>query len=423
MAANTLGSAVLWSAAQTVVRLVVGFLSIKVTAVYLGPTGIALTSQLNNVFSLLRSTAGNAVEDGVVTLTAKHASDDPAAKRQVLATATRWLLFVSAVVGLVSIVGSPLLAEHLLGDRAWAPLFVLLALVFPLALFGQLIVSVFSGMRRFDLVSLTQIGNTVLGAAIFVGLSVQWGLAGGLVGSLVVYAVILAVSGLLAWRTGALRPNDLFGPWNSEHAKVIFSYYPMLLAHGAAIPLSGLVVRTVMLDQLGTETTGLWQSAARLSDMYTMIIATALNMYSLPTLSAAKDDRELRREMLDLVVKIALAMTVITAVLYFLRHFIVRIVFTTGFEPVGDIWRFQLVADIFVLMCVPLRQALMVRRRAAAYILAEAVVAVCFVATAYALLPRVGVEGPMIAGAFAWAVCFVLLLWLNRNLLFGKSET
>jgi len=245
---KSLGSAFIWSAAQTVVRLAVGFLSIKVTAVYLGTAGIALTSQLNNVFTLLRSVIGNAVEDGVVTLTAKHSDGPPQARRAVMSTAFRWLLGVSLCVSLGVAILSPWLARSLLGDGAWAPLFVLLALVLPFALFGQLVLSVFSGLRRFELASLTQIGLTVLTGALLVICSIRWGLSGGLVATLLAYALVLCIALPIARRTGLVAWSDFSGPWDRSNAQVIFSYYPMLLAHAGLIPLGILLVRSMMID-------------------------------------------------------------------------------------------------------------------------------------------------------------------------------
>jgi PST family polysaccharide transporter len=418
---KTLGSAFLWSAAQTVTRLAVGFLSIKVTAVYLGAGGIALTSQLNNVFTLMRSLISNAVDDGVVTLTAKHAESGDSAGRTVLGTAARWLLMVVTPVSLGTALLSPWLAQWLLGDSDWAPLFVLLALTLPLALFGQMLLSLFSGLRRFALLSFTQIGMTVLAAALLVGCSIQWGLQGGLVATLAAYAIAPLIAVPLARRAGLLRWRDFAAPWDRAHAQLIFSFYPMMLARAGLIPLALLLVRSLMIERLGADDTGLWQSAVRLSDMYTMIIATALNMYSLPTLAAARGDVALRREMLGLAVRIGLGMLVIVAVLFVLRDWIVQIVFTRGFEPVGDIWRYQLVADVFTLMAVPLRQALMIRQRARAYIAMEALVALIFVGGTWLLLPVLGVEAATLSTMVAWICCFAALVWLNRGLIFRPA--
>jgi PST family polysaccharide transporter len=417
---KTFGSAVIWSALQTGVRLVLGFLSVKVTAIYLGPAGIALTSQVNNLFTLLQGTLGNAVNDGVIKLTAQAGDVDPAIRQSILSTAGRWLLGLSLLAALLLALSSSLVAEHMLGDASWAPLIGLVGLLLPVALFGPLIVSVFSGQKRFDLVALSQVGANVLGAAVFVGSSVVWGLKGGLIGTVLLYAAVLAVAGTMALRTGTIRGQDFLGRWDAGHAKVILGFYPMLLARGAAVPLSLLIVRSVMLDRFGAAESGYWQGAVRLSEMYTLIISTALNMYSLPTLSATKSDAELRSVMVSLATKVGLAMGAIAIGLFLLRHWIVLLVFTAGFEPVGEVWKYLLVADVLQLICVPLRQALMVRARPWAYVTCELLVATSFVAGAWSLMPTLGVQGATLASALSWSLVFALLLWFNRKLLWPR---
>lgn len=417
-----LKSAFGWSAVQSVARIVLGFLSVKVTAVYLGPAGIALTSQVNNVISLLQSLVGNAVDDGVVKLTAQHADSPPEVRRRIVSTAFRWILAVSAVLGIGLIVLSPWIAEALLGDRAWAPIIGLMALVLPVCLLGQLLVSVFTGLRRFELVTFTQIAANVLSFGMLAALCILWGLTGGMIGTVVAYVLVFAAAAALTVKARTLALGDFSAGWDREHARTIWAFYPMLLARAAALPSSLLFVRSVMLDDFGAAQSGLWQGAVRLSDMYTMVIATALNMYSLPTLSASKSDDDLRRNVVGLAWRTAAIVGSLALVLYLLRHLIVRLVFTKGFEPVGDLWRGLLISDVFLLACVPLRQALMVRQRVVAYITAEVVVALIFVLASLALMSRFGPEGASLARALAWGLVFALLVWLNRQLLWPSRR-
>jgi len=421
---KSLGSAVTWSALQTGVRLVLGFLSVKVTAVFLGPAGIALTSQINNMFSLLQGTLGNAVNDGVTKLTAQAGEGASAEqRRRIFSTAGRWLMSLALLGALVLAAGSSVIAERLLGDAGWFPLIVLAGVMLPATLFGSLVVSVFSGQRRFELVALTLITANVIGTGCFAGMSFVWGLKGGLIGTVLAYTAVLGAAIATAWRTRAVRPGEFIGPWDPAHAKVIFGFYPMLLARGAALPLSLLFVRSLMLERLGATEAGYWQGAVRLSEIYTLVIATALNMYSLPTLSATKSDAELRRAMLDMVVKVGLAMGAIVACLFLLRHWIVLLVFTPQFQAVGDVWKYLLVADVIQLVCVPLRQALMVRARPWAYVTCEVLVACAFAGGAWALMPLLGVQGATVASALAWALVLVLLLWFNRRLLWLRAAS
>src|SRR5471032_2107155 len=67
-----LAKALGWSAAQSAVRMAVGFATIKVTAVYLGPAGLAVVGQLNNFLSMSTAATVNGVQTGLTKMTAER---------------------------------------------------------------------------------------------------------------------------------------------------------------------------------------------------------------------------------------------------------------------------------------------------------------------------------------------------------------
>mgnify|MGYP001095179743 CR=1 FL=1 len=96
-----LKTALVWSAAQSVLRLVVGFISIKVTAVYLGAPGLALVGQINNFMALAQGGVANAIQTGVIRFTAESEGD---AARQKAVWRTGILLSLSLSAPLVVLV-------------------------------------------------------------------------------------------------------------------------------------------------------------------------------------------------------------------------------------------------------------------------------------------------------------------------------
>src|SRR5258708_12064260 len=94
-------------------RLVLSFITIKFTAVYLGPSGIALVAQLGNFIAICHGVLGG----GIGTATARlypEFEHDRAGRKRFLATAWR-LASLFAVVSIVVIaLGSGPLARWLL---------------------------------------------------------------------------------------------------------------------------------------------------------------------------------------------------------------------------------------------------------------------------------------------------------------------
>jgi O-antigen/teichoic acid export membrane protein len=408
-----LKTAAIWSLAQTLVRLACSFASIKVTAVYLGPAGLALTAQLGNFISLLQATLGNGPNTAMVNLSAQAREEDPERASAVVGTALRVVTGMGLLASLLLLLLHRPVAQWLLGDEGQWPTVVLLALLFPGVLLGQMYLSLFSAQRRFQFVSGANILATVVGAVVFVGLCAAYGLQGGLIGTVVAYPLVF-LAGLWLGRREA--PTRLLAHWKSARpglAREVFSFYPMLLVHSIAMPLALLLVRDTMMSRFGAGDAGLWQSAVRLSDMYTMVVITTLSMYSLPTLSAARGAQEFRALLLRLVGACLGLALVAGAVLFAARELIVHIVFTPQFAPVAQLWPWQLLGDVFLLAGWPMRSALTAQRRTWAYMAVEAGIGLGLVGVTTLLAARMGPVAGNMAHAAVWSTVFVVLALLH----------
>lgn len=407
------GTAALWSLAQTAVRLGCSFASIKVTAVYLGPAGLALTGALGNFISLLQSTLGNGANTALVNLSAQSRERDPARSAAVVGTSIRVVLALSVAVALVLLTLQRPLAGWLLNDPSYAPVLALLALAFPAVLLGQMVLALFSSQRNFRLVATTNISATVLGALMFVPLCALFGLQGGLIGTVLAYPMVFVAG---AWLGRSAPSTRLMAHWPHASKSIvgeIARFYPMLMVHSISMSLATLLVRQTMIEEFGTAQAGLWQSAVRLSDMYTLVVITTLSMYSLPTLSAAKDEREFRSLLVRLV-GVCLGLGLLAAgVLYLLRHVVIRLVFTPQFADVAQLWPWQLLGDIFLLAGWPMRSALTAQRRSRAYMAVEVAMGVGLVVATKLLAHQLGPVAGNVAYAMVWMSVFVVLLLVH----------
>ncbi len=61
-------------------------------------------------------------------------------------------------------------------------------------------------------------------------------------------------------------------------------------------PLSLLIVRNYIGDNLGWDKAGYWQGVWYISSIYLMIITTSLSVYYLPKLSELKDKNDLKKK-------------------------------------------------------------------------------------------------------------------------------
>jgi polysaccharide transporter, PST family len=410
---SSLRSAFGWGTAQAAVRLVLGFVSIKVTAVYLGPAGIALVGQVGNFLTLVQGTLGNAIQTAVTKMTAEEEGVEHA---PLWGTAIRLAMGLALVVGALVILLQRPLTAWLFGREDLWPVVVLVGLILPFTMLQLVLSGILTGLKEFRLTSFTNMGSTVLGAAIFISLSYAFGLMGGLLGTVLAVGCGLLVILLVMRSAKVFQVSGCFAHWRPELLPAIMSFYPMLLVHSAAEPLTLLLVRDALIGAAGADEAGLWQATLRLSNMYTLVLVTTLSMYSLATLSAINDPQQFRRVMFGMALKMGAATAAAAFVIFLCRDLILRAVFTAQFLPVRELIGVQVLGDVFHMTAWSLHSALMAQNRAKTYMAVEVGVAVVQIGVSWLLLPSMGVAAAPAGYAVTWAVTLVVLVLLHWRL-------
>jgi O-antigen/teichoic acid export membrane protein len=413
---SSLRAAFGWGSAQAVVRLVVGFVSIKVTAVFLGPAGIALVGQTGNFLTLLQGTLGNAIQTAVTKMTAERQAAGDLAHLPLWGTAMRLAIGLGLAIGVLVIVLNRPLSVWLFGREDLWPVVVLVGVILPFTMLTLVLSGILTGLKQFRLIAFTNMGTTVLGAAIFISLSYGFGLMGGLVGTILAVGSGVLVILAIARSAKAIQVARCLAHWRPALLPSVFAFYPMLLVHAAAEPLTLLLVRDALIGAAGVDQAGLWQATLRLSNIYTLVLLTTLSMYSLPTLSAISDPRQFRTVMFGMAVKMGAATAAAAFAIYLCRDLIVRVVFTTAFLPVRDLLGVQLLGDVLNLAGWPLHSALMAQNRSRTYMMLEVGVAVLQIAVTHVLLPSIGVSAAPTAYAVASAMALVALVLMHWRL-------
>ena len=405
-----------WSSVQSALRLVLSFISIKVTAVYLGAAGLALVGQVSNFVSLSHGLVGNALQTGVTTMTAEH-PDDPNLHARLWSTALKMALFFSGVVALLIMALAVPLSSWLLGTRAYWPVMALAGPAIMLVAVSLILSGILNGQKNIRALSLSAIGANVVGAALFIPLVYAFGIWGGLIGTVLSSAGSLCVVSWVFIRARVARLTTLWQPWDATIARKLMRYFPMLLAHSVAPTLALLMVRTTVITHLGLPAAGLWQAVSRVSDMYTLVLMTALSLYLMSHLSSIRATHHFTREL----IKVTLQVVALTAVgatgIYLLRDWVVALVFTHAFAPVRDLFGYQFLGDVFLMAGWPLRMALVIKLRTRWYIALELGAPLLRVGLTRVLLGVAGLQAATLGYMLAYLLVDLLLLVALRDYL------
>ena len=409
-----------WSSISVAMKIGLGFFSAKVSAIFLGPAGMVLVGQINNFMQATAGAIGNGANTAVVNLTAERA-----ATREALpvlwGTAMRLVLTMAAVMAVaVGILAVPLSDRLFFSGQYW-PVAVVAGFAIALAVADNVVTGALNGLKRVDSIARAGIASAFVEFLVFVTLTYSFGVWGALLAMTSVYAARLAISCTVAFRSGALRPADLWAPARRASLREIWRFYPMLLAHSIALPVGLMLVRSLVVGAAGLQQAGYLQAAWRLSDVYVAVLTTALGLYFMAQFSSVTEESERGALLRRTVVQVAAITAVAAFGIYLLRDVVVRVVLTRQFLPMTFLLPFQLFGDVMKMACYPLQMALVSRRRSGSYIAQAVGAPALYAALTYAWLPRFGVEAAPIAYASAYGAAFVALLVTLRSTLLARA--
>lgn len=388
----------------------------KILAIYVGPSGYAALGQFQNAVQMITTFASGAINTGVTKYTAEY-HDDEERQRTVWRTAGTIALVGSLSTAVLVIIFNRSLAGWFLKDDALGSVFIWFAATLVLFVFNTLLLAILNGKKEIQRYVLANIAGSLFALAVTSVMAVQLGLYGALVALAVYQSLTFFVTLLLTYKAPWFKLRYLVGGIERQAAKNLAKYTAMALTSAACVPLSHILIRNHLGETLGWEAAGYWEAMWRLSAAYLMLVTTTLGVYYLPRLSELQNKGDIKREILQgykIILPVAAACGL---VIYLLRDFIIRVLFTAEFGPMESLFAWQMVGDTLKIGSWILAYLMLGKAMVKLFIVSEIAFAGMFYGLTLVFTKAMGLEGVALAHAvnyfFYW---IVMAVFINRLL-------
>jgi PST family polysaccharide transporter len=187
----------------------------------------------------------------------------------------------------------------------------------------------------------------------------------------------------------------------------------MAITSAAIVPLSQILIRNYLGDKIGWAAAGYWEAMWRLSGAYLMFVTTTLGVYYLPRLSELNDVGEIKKEVLNGYKIILPAVGLASFFVYLSRSYLINILFSAEFQPMSQLFFWQLIGDILKISGWLLAYVMLSKAMTLAYILSEVVFSLGFYVLVVLLVDLYGIEGAAMAHALNYLIyTFVLAIYI-----------
>ncbi|MEL1244126.1 O-antigen translocase [Flavobacterium sp. DGU11] len=402
------------NSASVLVRIAGGLLASKMIALFIGPAGMALTGNLRNFLTGLDSFSTLGFQNGIIKYTAENSKDNVKLYRT-LATIFISIFFTILLLSAILLLLSGYWEEWIFGTGEYVWVFKVLAFSLPWYTGNLIFMAVLNGLGKYKQVIGINIWGNAAGVILSAFLIWKLGVTGAFLGLILYPALLFLFSFYLLYRTFPRFPFLRWRYFDYSILRGLLSYSQMALVSAVFGPVVYLSIRNNLMDNFSPNEAGLWESISRISTFYLMFVTTLLTVYFLPNLSMSKSNIETRTVFRKYYKGIVPVFVLGLAAIYFLRYFIIRILFSAEFLPMEKLFFWQLLGDFFKVCSLILGYELFAKKLTRTFIITEIMSFVVLYFSSKYLISIYGSEGAVMAHAFTYFVYLAVLVVYFRK--------
>ena len=404
------------NALATSVRMLTGMVSVKIVAVFIGPSGIALLGQLNNFSSIAQALAQGGINNGITKYVAEYKQETSVVK-QYISVAFRITLFCSAVIALLLIAGCVQISKIVLKTEEYYYLFLILGATIFLYSFNTFLLSILNGYKQFKDYVKINICGIILNLVFTVLLVCCFGLTGALINAVTFQSLICFVTLWICRKMPWMKREYFTEKLNIPIVKKYMGYSLMTLTSMILLPVSQLILRGHVISGMSVTDAGIWEGMNRISNIYLSVITTAFSIYYLPRISEIREPRELKNEVFRCYKIFIPVLLLISFSVFFVRNIVLWILFTPEFYSMESLFGWQLAGD-FVKICAWMLSYIMVAKaKITWFIVSEIAFNTIYVILSFFLMQPNGVEGLVQGYLLSYIIYFFAMMVMFKSIL------
>lgn len=353
---------------QVIVRFIISVLNIKIVAVLVGPSGMALVSQLNNALQIGVSFANLGFREGIVKYISEHKGDTEK-QAEYVSTSIIAVVATSAFLGLIALIFSRTLSNYILNSEDFYQLFRLSGIYLFCTSLINLLLAFLNGLERQKQFILLNIILTVSGFLVALGAVLTWGLD-GLIWAQIFITAIAFVCGVFIYKSAINIKIKRFSP---QVIKKLSKYSAMTLFSAVLAPMLYIIIRKTIETETSMDTAGLWDGINKISNNYFLIITSAFSYYFIPTFSQLTSHKAIVNEVKK-AYKLLIPLLLVGGLgIFFTKDLVIKLLFTTEFENMRPLFIWQVIGDFFKVLTWIISMLFIAKARIKTYISTELV--------------------------------------------------
>lgn len=412
----------LFSSIITFIRIATGFISNKVVAIFVGPSGIAILGQFVNFFNIALTFSNGAISTGVIKYTAEFENDKKQLKK-LMNTSLMITLYSSLITAFFLIVFSSSISKYLFSTNFYSKPIFYIGLTVIFYSLNNLILSVLNGIGDIKKYTLINSIGSLFGLFLTILLVYYYNIIGAIYSLVFAQAVVFFFSLILVTKKSWFTSNYFNLKIDFVILKKLSHFSLMAIVASLTLPISQIFLRNMLTSRFGIEEAGIWQGMMRISDGYLLLITTSLSVYYLPKLSSiCNDNLKLKQEIFSGYRIIIPTILTTELIIFLFKKNIIQLLFSSDFNQMSTLFFWQLSGDFLKIIAWVLSYLLLARSMTKIFIFSEILFSISYVVLGYVFTKYFNLKGISIAFCVNYLFYFLYMIYIFRDIIFLKHE-
>lgn len=336
-----------------IIKLVISFVCIKLIAIMLGPSGVALIGQLNNFVAMIMSFSGGGIMTGITKYVAENRDSEERSK-DYISTAFRITIYFSLTIGLLLVLLHDFISRKVLLSPDYGPVFILFGSTLFLYALNTMILCLLNGYQELRKYVIVNLSGSSIGLFLTLLLIFPFGLIGAMISIVTTQSITFFVSCWMIRNYPWMSWSYFSGKFNKKIGLKYMKYSLMILISTVFNSPILMIIRWSIISNISIVKAGYWEGINRISGAYLSIIVAFFSTYYLPNISRINNEIMIKTEIFNLYKVIIPVVAFFFVLIYLLRSVVIRVLFTEDFYQMENLFIWQLLGDFVKIMIWPM---------------------------------------------------------------------
>lgn len=391
-------------------KLIFGFITSKALALFVGANGMAYVGNFRAFLNVLENFSLLGIQNAVVKYVSEFQNDRSKLK-SVLATFGLLLLTSSIAISLFLILGADYLSKQIFNhSEIYSFVFYSIAVVFPLYIFSTFCISVVNGFQEYKNVIYIQIISSAIALIFSVFFIYYYSTIGALVS--LIFAPIFVFFVSLFYLKKHIRFRDVLSIefFDFKVVKNLSEYVLMALVSGVIGSFVLLEIRTDIVAITGLQQAGIYEGLQRISSYYLLFVSSIMAIYFYPKLAEMNSNsKEIVLHYLKTIIPL---FTIGLVIIYFLRKYIIQVLFSSEFESMESLFLWQLIGDVLKATSLIFGTLLIAKKQTKVFIITEIISLCIMYFSSNWMLHTIGINGIVMAHTVTYFMYLFVMVFI-----------